>query len=615
MNFTKMRSESLTVTVAAVDQDDNLVPSIITASYKEALSAELKQGERSTNITDMCRNLTYHIYTNHTNTTLILEPSDNPHPLFNIAVHVFIIPCSTGFEQKDKTCACDRRLENNFNITFCDVDSQSIQRVGAIWLKYDEKYLRVHSNCPFDYCQIFEKYISLTYPDDQCAHGRSGVLCGACQDNLSIALGGSKCLSCTSNYTAVWLIVVFAIAGLGLVALLLVCNITISSGTLNGLIFYVNVVSTSGLTNVHNVSINPILSVFISWLNLDFGVETCFYPGMDSYQKTWLQFAFPLYVWLLVIAIIVASNYSTRAMRLFGRNNIAILATLFLLSYSKLLKTIITTLSFTPVWKDLANNVSDPLVTYKVWSVDGNLEYAIGKHTALFMAGISFLLFPFLPYTLMLIFGQCIRSMCLERRRCLGWTHSTAFISILDAYHAPYKSRYRYWTGLMLLTRCILFLVFATNSTENVILTNMFAITLVVVGILVIKTRISNVYRQVFIETLELGFLLNLGLLSATLCYFLGKNNSVATIHNTITASICISFIMFFCILAYHTYQKIKKSKYYPTVEHLFRRWRWQRELQAVQPDDLNSLNNASLIKQNLPTRSTVELSEKLLES
>ena len=387
-----------------------------------------------------------------------------------------------------RTRVCDRRLGNYLNVSICIVDTQSIQRVGSIWLKYDKNYLRIHVNCPFDYCQIFVNNISLISPDDQCNNGRSGILCGAYQDNLSITLGGSRCLSCASRYTAVWLMVVFALAGVALVALLLICNITISSGTLNGLIFYANVVATSGLTKLHtNGSIHPILSVFIAWLNLDLGVETCFYPDMDTYQKTWLQFAFPLYIWLLVVAIIVASYYSTKAMKLFGRNNIAILATLFLLSYSKLLKTIITTLSFTMVWKGLADNVSDPLVAYKVWSFDGNVEYLKGQHIALFVVGVLFLLFPFLPYTLILLFGQCIRSMSLKRWG-LAWIRGIAFISILDACHAPYKNKHRYWTGLMLLTRCILFLVFATNSTEKSILTNTFAVTLVVVGILIIRT-------------------------------------------------------------------------------------------------------------------------------
>ena len=240
-------------------------------------------------------------------------------------------------------------------------------------------------NCPLDYCQVTSDSISLLAPDDPCANHCSGILCGACQHNYSIALGGSRCLPCTDNkYAFIWLILVFAVTGIALVALLLVCNMTISHGTLNGLIFYANVVSISGITSLHNCSIHPILSVFIAWLNLDFGVETCFYSGMDTYQKPWLQFAFPLYIVLLVIAILVASYYSSTAMKVFGRNNIAILATLFLLSYSKTLKTIISALSAKQVLASDADNVSAPVLPYTVWSYDGNIEYLKGEHIVLF---------------------------------------------------------------------------------------------------------------------------------------------------------------------------------------------------------------------------------------
>ena len=78
-----------------------------------------------------------------------------------------------------------------------------------------------------------------------------------------------------------------------LVAFLLLSNMTISHGTLNGLIIYANVVSTSGMLTLNSCSITPLLTVFIAWINLDLGVETCFYLGMDVYQKTWLQFSFP----------------------------------------------------------------------------------------------------------------------------------------------------------------------------------------------------------------------------------------------------------------------------------------------------------------------------------
>ena len=89
------------------------------------------------------------------------------------------------------------------------------------------------------------------------------------------------------------------------------------------------------------------LSYFTSWLSLNSGIETCFYNGMNMYSKVWLQFVFPVYIWLIIILIIIASNYNLKASRLFGRNSTKILATLFLLSYAKILDAVFTALSFT----------------------------------------------------------------------------------------------------------------------------------------------------------------------------------------------------------------------------------------------------------------------------
>ena len=368
-NITKMRGETIKLTVAAVDQDQNSLISVIRAYYNEP-SAEVDVGEGRRTIQGECTTLFYHVFATEFPATLVLEPVGicERSPFSAISVHVNLIPCSSGFRQDKDRCVCEERIMDYLgNSTACNIDSRSIERKGSIWLRYDEQHLQLYNTCPLDYCNVSSDTISISSPDQQCANHRSGVICGACQDNHSIALGSSKCLPCTSRYTFIWLTLVFAVAGVALVALLLVCNITISTGTLNGLICYANVVSTSRLTSPQNCSIHPILSVFIAWLNLDFGVETCFYPGMDTYQKTWLQFAFPLYIWLLVVAIIVASYYSSTAMKVFGRNNIAILATLFVLSYGKLLKTIITALSVTQVLVGSAEDVSSQLVPNKVW--------------------------------------------------------------------------------------------------------------------------------------------------------------------------------------------------------------------------------------------------------
>ena len=84
----------------------------------------------------------------------------------------------------------------------------------------------------------------------------------------------------------------------------------------------------------------------IAWLNLDFGIEVCFYQGMDAYGKTWLQFVFPIYLWVISGTIIVCCCYSSWLTKILGNKAVPVLATLFYLSYVKLMRTIIDSLSF-----------------------------------------------------------------------------------------------------------------------------------------------------------------------------------------------------------------------------------------------------------------------------
>ena len=614
-NVTKMRGEIISVSIAAVDQDNNPVSSTIIARCSEE-SVILDRGEERKNITsNTCKTLDYHIFTVYDSiATLVLEPVGpcKSSPLSLIHIHINVAPCGKGFEQDMNTCDCERRLKI-FNIDVCNIDTHSITRKGSIWLRYDEHYLKIHTNCPLDFCNIISTNISIQYPDNQCVNNHSGIICGGCRESYSIVFGGSRCLQCLSKHTFIWLTLTFIIAGMALIALLLIFNLTISHGSLNGLIFYANVVSIGGLTSVSNCSIHPILTVFIAWLNLDLGIETCFYPGMDSYVKTWLQFVFPLYVWLLVGAILLASHYSSRVMKIFGRNNIAILATLFLLSYNKILKTIITALTFTEIQVSQASNVSDSFTPDKVWFFDGNVDYVKGKHIFLFAVSLAALVLLFLPYTLMLIFGQWLRSLPLKRK-CLRWIRGTAFISIMDAYHAPYNKKHRYWTGLMLLIRCFLFLVFAASYKDNALLTNTYAIALVTWGILTIKVIINKVYKNKYMNMLELSFLLNLGIVSATLIYLKGKNERASALCACVSVSVSISLVTFIGILAYHTYLQVRNKTYYLSVKQAFMKRFKNKEITCT-TEESTVRNDQNLVHTKKPTTTSVELREPLLEN
>ena len=127
-----------------------------------------------------------------------------------------------------------------------------------------------------------------------CSHSISDNLsCVVC--SLTIAMHASCMHACVSL-----VYITHASGGVGDisgVSLLMALNLTVAIGTLNLLIFYANILGASGGTIISSSTKDA--SVFISWLNLEEGFDICFYQGIDTYWKTWLQLPFLSYVILL----------------------------------------------------------------------------------------------------------------------------------------------------------------------------------------------------------------------------------------------------------------------------------------------------------------------------
>ena len=105
----------------------------------------------------------------------------------------------------------------------------------------------------------------------------------------------------------------------------------------------------------------------------------CFYNGMDDYTKMYLQLAFPVYLIIIVTLLIIGSRYSTKVPRLTARRALVVLATLFLLSYTKILRTVSYVLFFYSTITELPSNK-----TTIVWSVDANVPLFGAKFIVLF---------------------------------------------------------------------------------------------------------------------------------------------------------------------------------------------------------------------------------------
>lgn len=224
------------------------------------------------------------------------------------------------------------------------------------------------------------------------------MLCGKCQKNFSLAFGSMHCVLCNNNSIA--LILLFAVIGIALVAGVLLLRLTVASGTLNGLIFYTNIIQANHQAFFLRATIN-FSTIFVSWLNLDLGIEACFYDGMDIYAYSWLQFLFPFYVWSLIICIILVGHYSRSFAKQLGTNPVAVLATLLLVSYSKITKAIILPLSWTYLTYYNSTSESHRIV----WLYDGSVDFfKEPKHITLGLFAIITLVVFVLPYVSLLFF-------------------------------------------------------------------------------------------------------------------------------------------------------------------------------------------------------------------
>ena len=157
-------------------------------------------------------------------------------------------------------------------------------------------------------------YFYIVEEDGQCLNNRAGIMCGQC----SRVLGFSGCRVCTNNN--IGLVVGFALLGILLVVIISLFNITITDGYVNGLIFYCNIVSLL-LDVALTLSLPPISNVVINWINLNFGIEACFYNGMTDLQLSALSLIFPLYLGVILFVITVVSKYR-RFAKLMSKLNI-----------------------------------------------------------------------------------------------------------------------------------------------------------------------------------------------------------------------------------------------------------------------------------------------------
>ena len=155
-----------------------------------------------------------------------------------------------------------------------------------------------------------------------------------------------------------------------------------------------------------------------------------------------------------------------------------------------------------------------------MWWYDGNIRFFEIKHAILFAFGILVTTIIIVPYTFTLLFLPCLQSK--SDWRALGWVNKLK--PLFDSYTSPYKDRYRFWSGMLIVVRLPLYLLFAVSYDSNVRLLGIngmvFLYTLFLCSL--------AVYKRWDHLVLEGYFFVNLMAITTTKLFDPSSNNSLA---------------------------------------------------------------------------------------
>ena len=399
---------------------------------------------------------------------------------------------------------------------------------GLIASEYDiqpENYL-IANNIFIDNHAAFDVYIN-----------------SVCMPGLSLSLGSSRCIKCPEHLylNLIGLTIAGFVVGIVLVILLLVLNLTVAVGSLNGILFYADIVDSNMDAYFPLSTVPNFVTVFVSWLNLNIGFDVCAFEGMGKPVKAVLQLTFPVYIVVLVIVVTILSEYSSKFARIVGKGDpVAVLATMILLSFTKLYKEVIgsiTLMYVQPAYGSRNIDLTNLIASKHSFTVIGMTLFVISLLVVVLC----------LPYAVLVIFWNWL--VRCQNKTVFRWVRYQKLQHFMEPYQAPYTAKYRYWTGLLLILRIVLFSVSAINFSRDPRVD--YVSTIFVVGCLILFKAIvaKRIYKNVLLDVMETAVYFNLAIFAAFTWYnleFGGNQTAIAYI------SVMITFVLLLAVIFFH---------------------------------------------------------------
>ena len=497
-----------------------------------------------------------------------------PHHPGILPIAITILPCPIGFKlNKTKgVCECSPVLSTIFTHSHfkCNIQNSTkksfhflnntITRpnegnpwIGSVTVDNVTTF-GVSSECPLGYCSSNSKLnvFRINHPKGidlidssghstpLCLFNREKTLCGRCPPNLSVVLGSAECRHCHSGY-AILTALLYIIAGPLLVYLLYALRFTLTSGTLNGIIFYAQAANAGYIDLLSLYLQNKVVEwrvarfsiITLSFFNLDIGFPLCFYNGMTELWKAGLSLLFPLYLLTIVIVLIILTRFSHRLSNRIAHSSVQVLVTVVHLSFSKLVLKTIAVFQHATIYTEKS-------MPFLVWYYDGTIKYSSQPHLILMIITSLITIAFVLPYILLLVLAKPLRRSVLA---------SKYLRPVIEAIHAPYKEGKQHWFVGRLLLLIIMYIVYLNYWPAHT--TKICLILSPLLTTFLILQAYVKPFKSKWLNILDCWIMFILLFLFLTTWYYEGQGEfSVSSV--IIEVSVILFLITFLVILMYH---------------------------------------------------------------
>ena len=533
-------------------------------SYEDKV--QIIQESRYKNYTNIRFTVHTTVHNRSLNGILILSLPEYPEAAYS---EVHIHPCPLGFILDNITtgdCVCSPALyafAKDISIPMtCSIQTQTFTRssitvswAGRIEIEDGINVFGISRSCPLGHCMAnpaFDHFVSTreaelfvayqindkVYETPLCINDREGPLCGKCKDGLSVVFGSEKCIRCSNKW--IWTALVQMALSSIAVYFLFVLRLTLTTGTLNGIIFYAQAANGGlfDLLSLHSdvdiistatEKVVQAVYVFLSILNLNLGLHVCFYDGMTELWKVGLSLVFPIYLLIIVVILIVLSRYSTWLSNKISHSSVQVLVTIVHLSFSRLLLTIIYV--FTSSIEYTSNK------HYRVWYRDGAVEYMGQSHRILVIISLILTIPLVLPYIAFFFLAKPLIRHSPKANHYLR--------PVFEAILAPYKEGKHHWFVARVLLLIIIYILYTVYKTVHgsVLYISVAAL----LASFLIGQALFQPFKNKLINLLDCWLMFNLTLIYVTLSYI---NLREATIFSVV--AVFLVFLTFLVILLYH---------------------------------------------------------------